>query len=80
MITISDEDFAAWRNNPTTRQVMQYLDDCRERLKEMWADGVDMTPQSQAEALYLGTIVNLTNNHIRGFYDNGEETDDEEDE
>lgn len=73
----SEDQFKAWRARPETKEFFAFLKDRREALKEMWAEGHEMSAQDQALVVVYGDITKLDyDEDIAPFYQ--EENDDAE--
>lgn len=64
---------AEWRTNALTRKFFAHLENWREELKEMWADGADLTPYEQKMAQCLGDIIGMSAEGIFSFYEEDNE-------
>ena len=63
------EGFQAWKDNPLTREYLQYLRDRQSNLKEAWARGKLLTVEQQAQAVLLGQLAEMGWDEIAAQYE-----------
>ncbi len=79
-IQLTAGELAAWRDNPTTRKVLQFYRDQRNKLVEEWVSGAAMDPGAQYYAQILTEMSNPEFDDFAEFYNLKTEDDDEHDE
>lgn len=74
---LTADQFQAWKAQPATRRVLQYLRDYRESLKEEWAEGrvkPEALEECQAKCQVLKDLAELDFSTIEQFYTSEEAT------
>ena len=72
------EALEAWKSHPLTQAFLQYLGDRRQAMMDQWGRGQGLPsilPDLQVEAVTLGTLLHLSSDDLRTFY-NIEESED----
>ena len=56
---MNEEQFVEWAHHPVNAPFRQYLNDCRESLKDRWASGDNVSEKDHAFVVACGDILTL---------------------
>lgn len=66
---LTPDEFEAWRGNPVTEAVHQYLRDYARLIRSEWADGENWTDQARWQVQNLEDLAGLDLESIESFYE-----------
>lgn len=64
MMLADKEVFQAWKEDHRTQEFFQYLKDRQTDLSTAWAEGKQLSPEQQAQAVLLGRLADLSHDDI----------------
>lgn len=76
---LTKDDVEAWRVNPVTETVHQYLRDLAASIRAQWAEGENWTDMARFQVQNLEDLASLDLNDIEMFYEPNEGRDEQED-
>lgn len=69
VILLKSEEWSEWKNNQATLEFFRFLEDRRQVLANLWAQGTEMSHLQQGSAMELTFLSRLEPEDIATFYD-----------